>query len=437
MGSGDKIMKNAVFALTLIVPSISVSEISYQEILKDPDNIQLNRQYATERLQRGKPKAALGAIERVLVKQPTNLPARLMRARILMAMGSDPQARGELHALNVLPLPDNIAREVAAMLSTLTRRRARWNFLMSFSFGYLDGENVNSFPESGQAELPQGTSNFISSNGTSEFDLPVDDKALTSGIGLYSEYDLLNQNADKLFTSLNASKVSDSDTQFMEYTSYDLTIGAKLNPLGLEIIPKLTYGEIDSKTQPKTIYESVGLDINKRFFAQSFIFMSFSANKRDYQKSTLYQSADNSDSETVAARGGVSFALTKHWRTTIFASWQDVEATLLSAQYNSKESKYGAISLQGMITRGQTISLGYRVGESDHRAEDSGAQRIRRDDITAYNVNYQLMGSLIHRGLKNFRLIAGYSQIKTNSNILQFNNDKKTKSLLLNYTNPF
>ncbi|MGC6511564.1 MAG: tetratricopeptide repeat protein [Parvibaculales bacterium] len=430
-------MKKTLLALSLILPSTAMAEISYQDILKDPDNVALNREYASERLQQGDPKAALAAIERVLVQQPTNLPARLLRARILMAMGSDLQARGELEALAILPLNEEISQEVSKMLAALDRRQSRWTSMANISFGYLDGDNVNSFPNSGQAELPQGTSDFVSSNGAREFDTPVSDEALTSSISLYTEYDLMNQAADKLFFSLNASEVFDSDTEFMEYTSFGFSAGAKLNRFGLSIIPSVSYAEIDSNTQPDTVFENIGLNISKSISAKTTLYTTLSANRRDYKTSADYPSADNSDTETLSASIGASIALGNRWRANLSASMQEVEADLAAAQYNSKDAQYISLSLQGMIAAGQIVTFAVRSGESDHDAPDSGAQRIREDDISAYSVNYQLMGEVLHPALSGFRLIAGYAKTETESNILQFDNDKKTKSLMVSYSKPF
>ena len=47
------------------------------------------------------------------------------------------------------------------------------------------------------------------------------------------------------------------------------------------------------------------------------------------------------------------------------------------------------------------------------------------------------MGEVLHPALSGFRLIAGYAKTETESNILQFDNDKKTKSLLVSYSKPF
>ena len=64
----------ALAAVSLVSPAYA--DITYAEILADPDNPALNQQFARERLATGDAKAALAAVERVLVAEPTNLSAR-------------------------------------------------------------------------------------------------------------------------------------------------------------------------------------------------------------------------------------------------------------------------------------------------------------------------------------------------------------------------
>ncbi len=141
--------------------------------------------------------------------------------------------------------------------------------------------------------------------------------------------------------------------------------------------------------------------------------------------------------ETFSVTAGYMFALTPSWQLNLSANWQDVEADLATSQYNSKEVVYVGAGLRGMIAQGHMVSFNYRLGESEHGAADSGARRIREDDITSYGVNYQLFGNAISEKLNNFRLVLGYVNTETESNILQFNNDKTTKSIAVNYIKPF
>ena len=148
-------MRKLVFICVLIfsLPFQLHAGVPYAEILADPDNIELNQKYAVEQLEAGNAKGALAAIERVLAAQPTDLTARLFRARILMALGSDLQADSELQALSKLPLPDAEARMVANMRDQISTRRRAWQHMLTLGLGLVDSDNVNNYPASGMVTL--------------------------------------------------------------------------------------------------------------------------------------------------------------------------------------------------------------------------------------------------------------------------------------------
>jgi len=93
------------FIWCLLIPNIVAAEISYLEILRNPDDINLNRQYALERIQAQDIKPALSAIERVIQAAPLDLGARLIRAQILISLGDYALAQSELELLARLKLP--------------------------------------------------------------------------------------------------------------------------------------------------------------------------------------------------------------------------------------------------------------------------------------------------------------------------------------------
>ena len=131
--------KKIIFPLFMLAGTSALAEVSFKDILRDPDNVQLNTEFARDRLADGDAKAALSAIERVLAQEPTNLPARLFRARVLLALGSDLQAESELEALNIVPLPDNISSQITKMLNDVKRRKQRIRSQLSFRAGYVSG----------------------------------------------------------------------------------------------------------------------------------------------------------------------------------------------------------------------------------------------------------------------------------------------------------
>ena len=139
------ILRLAIVALSLSAEQAQ-AEISYGDILADPDNPVLNQEFARQRLAGGDAKAALAAVERVLVAEPTNLGARLFRAEVLAALGADLQAEGELRALAALPLPANIKARVKNMQAQIARRRKKFTAQANLSFGYTQNDNAANWP---------------------------------------------------------------------------------------------------------------------------------------------------------------------------------------------------------------------------------------------------------------------------------------------------
>ncbi|MCH1541917.1 MAG: hypothetical protein L7U45_02550, partial [Alphaproteobacteria bacterium] len=156
-------------AVTTVLAYPAQAEISYADILADPDNPALNQQFANERLAGGNAKAALAAVERVLVAEPTNFGARLFRAEVLVALGADLQAEGELRALAALPLPSDVKRRVKKLRDRLNDRQRRFSARLNLALGFMENDNAASWPEDNTILL-NGTT--VDSDGANRYSLP-------------------------------------------------------------------------------------------------------------------------------------------------------------------------------------------------------------------------------------------------------------------------
>ena len=93
-----------VILLFLGMTPAAHAEVTWPNLMADPDNAELNRQFVSERLTEGDLPAALSAVERLIILRPTDIPARILRAEILVNLANDTLAKGELDALAKLPL---------------------------------------------------------------------------------------------------------------------------------------------------------------------------------------------------------------------------------------------------------------------------------------------------------------------------------------------
>ncbi|MGB2411850.1 MAG: hypothetical protein ACPIC3_09750 [Candidatus Puniceispirillaceae bacterium] len=132
-------------ALAAMAPSAR-ADVSWLDLLSDPDNASLNRQFVAERLAEGDMPAALSAIERLLILRPTDIPFRILRAEILVNLGNDTLARGELEALARLPLLPSQKDRVERLQDAIDSRGKRWRTTASLSLGVRGSDNANNYP---------------------------------------------------------------------------------------------------------------------------------------------------------------------------------------------------------------------------------------------------------------------------------------------------
>ena len=75
-------MALSVILSWLVMATATRAEVTWPDLLADPENAGLNRQFVSERLARGDLPAALSAVERLIVLRPTNIPARILRVEL-------------------------------------------------------------------------------------------------------------------------------------------------------------------------------------------------------------------------------------------------------------------------------------------------------------------------------------------------------------------
>ena len=150
-------MKNSLLILALSLSlSLPATAVEFSDILNDPDNIELNEQFATQRITKGDFSAALSAIERVLIQVPMNVPFRLLRAELLINLGNDSLAYNELVGLKKLPTSSDQKLMINRLLLSIKDRASLSKNKISIGFGVVGSNNANTYPSAGLLEFVAG-----------------------------------------------------------------------------------------------------------------------------------------------------------------------------------------------------------------------------------------------------------------------------------------
>ena len=152
-------------------------KVEFKDVLLDPDNIDLNFQYAEQQIAAGNFLGAAGTLERILMVNP-NLPkVRLFYAVVLFRLDNLIEAEREIQLLTDVEMPDELRQELKQYQKAIRQRQknTRITFRQTVGVGY--DSNRNAAPSSRRRlffEIPiqlnetnrrRADSNFINVTG--------------------------------------------------------------------------------------------------------------------------------------------------------------------------------------------------------------------------------------------------------------------------------
>ena len=436
------------------------AEISYADILADPDNPALNQQFARERLAGGDAKAALAAVERVLVAEPTNLGARLFRAEVLSALGADLQAEGELRALAALPLPADIKARVAAMQAKIDQRRKRFNTQANLSIGYMENDNAANWPSdntillNGLARPTTGDGRYfitrvdtVDENDPDEnIDEKTKDDAASSSFSLSSSYDLGSENWRSVFFSAAMNATSGGDTGYLDGETGSFATGLVYKNRRFTVTPRLTYAAVENDYEERLgSYGISGGSLMTQYQAGSKNRITLSLGQTNLR---FEDDKKSNDTDTLSGSFGWESRLGNRLSVNLGGFYQDVDARANTDL--DKKLSGNSLSFRIAVLRGQYLTLGGSSVETEHdnvysqsynqspdSTETEADGDIREDEITSTNVSYLILGSVFSPKLSNMFLTLNHQASETESNIVGFSQEREVISARLNFSYRF
>ena len=122
----------------------SGGDVSYADVLGDPDNIGLNYRFAQTQIRQGNIRGASATLERILLLDPQRPDVRLLYAVVLFRLDNLNDAQRELLAVRDVPMSAELRAEVDGLLSQIDQRRRRLRAELLVSLGVQYDWNGNS-----------------------------------------------------------------------------------------------------------------------------------------------------------------------------------------------------------------------------------------------------------------------------------------------------
>ena len=131
-------------------PLGSGEAVTYEDILKSPDDVELNYRYAQSQVAAGELRGAASTLERILLLSPDLARVRLLYAVVLYRLDNLNEAEREFRTVATLPMADSLREEVDYYLAQIALRRKTTRYSATLGGGMQWDSNRNAGPAGGE-----------------------------------------------------------------------------------------------------------------------------------------------------------------------------------------------------------------------------------------------------------------------------------------------
>ena len=237
-----------VFASTFLLLTTFVfsseKNVTYMQILQNPNDLDLNLKYAQQQGKMGNFKQTISTLERLNMLYPDNTEIKLYLLSVLVQVDSPEKANTIIAEMklrrDLSPEDLETLQEIETELKD--REPGLWTFAADLSMGSVFSDNVNSVSKSRLKK---------DSDDTVAFNSPKHDRTLSGGIGLSASRPVGEESS----VLINLSHTSSEQYQETDddYQSYGLTFALDTIFAGQSVSPYLMLSKSDYQTDADSV----------------------------------------------------------------------------------------------------------------------------------------------------------------------------------------
>ena len=279
-----------------LIPGSSDKNITYMQILQNPNDLDLNLKYAKQQSDVGNFKQTIATLERLNMLYPDNLEIKLYLLSVLVSADSPNKALTVIEEIknNV----DVTAEDLATVNEIEEEMKARgapklWYIAANIDLGGIQNNNVGAVSK---------TRKKISSNEIDEFASAQFDRTYTAGLGLMAVRTLSETSSLTILPSFIESRQDDETSD--DFQGYSLFLGYDTIYKNQSLSPYLSLGKTDYDDDADSFSLAAGLSGSfsageRHSFGYGYTFSNAKGNQN---------SSDTTARDTNAIGHGISFS---------------------------------------------------------------------------------------------------------------------------------
>lgn len=392
--------------------------VAYADILKDPDNVELNFRYAQNQIAQNELLGASATLERILLINPNLADIRLLYAVVLYRLDSLNEAEKELKVLKALPLPAQMQEEVAFYLKKINYQKRRTHLALRESLGWGYDTNRNASPSSKQQLF---------------FDTPLDTqgtntrRADTHFLNVTTvdvNHDLGFQAGHSVFASFTYFLQEQTQVDSLDLGSFQYEFGGTYKSKYFDFTPSFFASNIFLSRESFLRTQGGNFLFERNLSKKVNVFYDFRIERQDYMDITENTTSHDRKGPEFSHYWGVNYTFlpTMRWSTNLGYSEKDAK---------QKYYAYDRFSLNNTHTwiwpKGQFVINTLNAYFDGYTAPDlSVAGRHRHDKIMRYRFTYGapletlLIGKILPKPFKDIVFTFSYEYYRSLSNITNY-----------------
>ena len=307
------------------------SPVTFQQVLEDPDNIELNVRYALTQIREGNVRGAGATLERILLIRPDLAVVRVLFAIVLFRLDNLDEAERELVSLQELDLEPKLRRQIEQYLDQIASRRKKTIFTFAMNFATQYDWNRNASPKSEvrlAADLPTRTTGSSSRQ---------DDLALNGLAQLSFEHDLGLQKQHKMLGGLVFYQGEQIQQDDLDLRAITADFGYELDFAPSTITPRLLYERIDLSREKYLTAAGVTVDWDYELSNTWSVFAGGTMKYQSYNNITSSLTATQRSGREYEVKLGTSQILTPRQRLRVtFTQTRNIAARSFNSSQKSE-----------------------------------------------------------------------------------------------------
>ena len=211
--------------------------ITYMQILQNPNDLDLNLKYAQQQGKMGNYKQTISTLERLNMLYPDNIEIKLYLISVLVQADSPEKAIGIIDDIKLRK--DVSAEDLESVIEIEKELKGRsepklWNFYADISLGAIHTDNVNSVSK---------TRTQMSSDSVTGFNTAKHDRTLSGSLGLTATRSI--GEASSFMINLSQTKSEQYFETSDDFESYGLTLALDTSVGNQSLSPYLMLSKTD------------------------------------------------------------------------------------------------------------------------------------------------------------------------------------------------